>query len=183
MCGIAGKIYFDPTRLLSNEELRSMAQSMRHRGPDGEGVWTDGNIGLVHRRLAIIDLSTAATQPMCNEDGTVWIIFNGEIYNFEALRKELEAQGHIFNSHSDTEVIIHAYEEYGRACLGKLRGMFAFAIWDSRSRTLFLARDRIGKKPLFYFHGADRFLFASEIKALLADNAVPREPDPVSIDH
>ena len=183
MCGIAGKIYFDLTRLLSSEGLRAMAQTMGHRGPDGEGVWTDGNIGFAHRRLAIIDLSTAATQPMCNEDGSVWITFNGEIYNFDALRKELEAQGHIFKSHSDTEVIIHAYEEYGRGCLERLRGMFAFGIWDKRTRTLFLARDRVGKKPLFYYKAADRFVFASEIKALLTDKAVPRQPDPVAIDH
>ena len=106
---------------------------------------------------------------MCNEDGTVWITFNGEIYNFQELRQELEKRGHTFRTHSDTEVIIHAYEEYGRGCLEKLRGMFAFAIWDSRARTLFLARDRVGKKPLFYFLGDDRFLFASEIKALLID--------------
>jgi asparagine synthase (glutamine-hydrolysing) len=120
---------------------------------------------------------------MSNEDGSVWITFNGEIYNFGELRRELELRGHTFRSRSDTEVIIHAYEEYGRECVEKLRGMFAFAIWDSRTRTLFLARDRIGKKPLFYYLGADRFLFASEIKALLTDTAVPRQPDPIAIDH
>ncbi len=160
-----------------------MGAAMSHRGPDGEGVWTDGNVGLAHRRLAIIDLSAAASQPMCNEDGSVWITFNGEIYNFQELRKELEVRGHSFRTHSDTEAIIHAYEEYGRGCLEKLRGMFAFAVWDTRSRTLFLARDRVGKKPLFYFHGADRFLFASEIKALLTDSTIPRQPDPIAIDH
>jgi len=160
-----------------------MGAAMTHRGPDGEGVWVNGNVGLAHRRLAIIDLSAAASQPMCNEDGSVWITFNGEIYNFQELRKELEEQGHSFRTHSDTEAIIHAYEEYGRGCLEKLRGMFAFAIWDVRSRTLFLARDRVGKKPLFYFHGADRFLFASEIKALLTDSTIPRQPDPIAIDH
>jgi asparagine synthase (glutamine-hydrolysing) len=183
MCGIAGKIYFDRERFVSSEELRAMGSAMSHRGPDGEGTWVDGNVGLTHRRLAIIDLSTAAGQPMCNEDGSLWITFNGEIYNFHELRQELEKQGHVFRTHSDTEVIIHAYEEYGRDCLARLRGMFAFAIWDKRSHTLFLARDRVGKKPLFYFKGEDRFVFASEIKALLIDDAVQRQPDPVAIDH
>jgi asparagine synthase (glutamine-hydrolysing) len=183
MCGIAGKIYFDRERFVASEEVRAMGSAMSHRGPDGEGTWVDGNVGLTHRRLAIIDLSTAAGQPMCNEDESLWIIFNGEIYNFHELRQELEKQGHMFHTHSDTEVIIHAYEEYGRECLERLRGMFAFAIWDRRSHTLFLARDRVGKKPLFYFRGEDRFVFASEIKALLIDDTVQRQPDPVAIDH
>ena len=174
MCGIAGKIYFDRERFVTAEEVRAMGSAMSHRGPDGEGTWVEGNVGLTHRRLAIIDLSTAAGQPMCNEDGSLWITFNGEIYNFHELRRELEKQGHVFRTHSDTEVIVHAYEEFGRHCLERLRGMFAFAIWDGRTRTLFLARDRVGKKPLFYFYAADRFLFASEIKALFADDTVPR---------
>ena len=183
MCGIAGKIYFDRERFVTAEEVRAMGSAMSHRGPDGEGTWVEGNVGLTHRRLAIIDLSTAAGQPMCNEDGSLWITFNGEIYNFHELRRELEKQGHVFRTHSDTEVIVHAYEEFGRHCLERLRGMFAFAIWDGRTRTLFLARDRVGKKPLFYFYAADRFLFASEIKALFADDTVPRHTDPVAIDH
>jgi asparagine synthase (glutamine-hydrolysing) len=183
MCGIAGKIYLDPERSVCRRELHGMTDTMIHRGPDGEGIWCNENVGLAHRRLAIIDLRDVAAQPMCNEDGSVWITFNGEIYNFQELRKELEEQGHRFRTHSDTEAIVHAYEEYGRGCLEKLRGMFAFAIWDTRDRTLFLARDRVGKKPLFYFHGADRFLFASEIKALLTDSTVPRQPDPMAIDH
>jgi asparagine synthase (glutamine-hydrolysing) len=183
MCGIAGKIYWDRERSVCHRDLQTMADTMMHRGPDGEGIWCNENVGLAHRRLAIIDLSVAASQPMCNEGGSVWITFNGEIYNFQELRKELEEQGHRFRTHSDTEAIIHAYEEYGRGCLEKLRGMFAFAIWDTRNRTLFLARDRVGKKPLFYFHGADRFLFASEIKALLTDSTIPRQPDPIAIDH
>jgi len=183
MCGIAGKLYFDSEKRVSPRELLAMASMLVHRGPDGEGIWTDGSVGFAHRRLAIIDLSTSANQPMCNEDGSVWITFNGEIYNFGELRVELERRGHKFRTHSDTEAIIHAYEEYGRECLHRLRGMFAFAIWDSRARTLFLARDRVGKKPLFYFHGSDRFLFASEIKALLVDSDVPREPNPTAIDH
>jgi asparagine synthase (glutamine-hydrolysing) len=181
MCGIAGKIYFDRERFVLPQELRAMANTMIHRGPDGEGMWFDENIGFAHRRLAIIDLRDVANQPMCNEDGTVWITFNGEIYNFQELREELGGLRHIFRTQSDTEVIIHAYEEYGRGCLEKLRGMFAFAIWDSRTRLLFLARDRVGKKPLFYFIGQDRFLFASEIKALLTDDTVPRQPDPAAI--
>ena len=160
-----------------------MSDTLAHRGPDGEGAWTSGYVGLAHRRLAIIDLRDIASQPMSNADGSVWITFNGEIYNFQELRIELEARGHIFRTHSDTEVIVHAYEEYGRGCLDRLRGMFAFAIWDARSRTLFLARDRLGQKPLFYFVDGDRLIFASEIKAILADPAVPIEPDPMAIDH
>jgi asparagine synthase (glutamine-hydrolysing) len=183
MCGICGKIYFDESRAVTERELRLMAGALTHRGPDGEGVWVHDNIGLAHRRLAIIDLRAMAGQPMSNEDGTVWITFNGEIYNFQELRHDLEARGHIFRTNSDTEAIVHAYEEYGRGCLDRLRGMFAFAIWDGRYRTLFLARDRVGKKPLFYFAGRDRFLFGSEIKALLADRSIPIEPDPVAIDH
>ena len=183
MCGIAGKLYLDRDRHVASQELQAMGSAMSHRGPDGEGVWADGNVGFAHRRLAIIDLSTAASQPMCNEDGSVWITFNGEIYNFPELRKELEERGHYFRTYSDTEAIIHAYEEYGRGCLEKLRGMFAFAIWDIRSRTMFLARDRVGKKPLYYYQSSDRFLFASEIKALLVDPTVPREPDASAIDH
>ena len=183
MCGIAGKIYFDRERSVTHQELQTMTGTMIHRGPDGEGVWCGGSIGLAHRRLAIIDLSTAANQPMSNEDGSVWITFNGEIYNFQELRQELEKRGHSFRTHSDTEVIIHAYEEYGRECLTRLRGMFAFAIWDGRRRTLFLARDRVGKKPLFYFLGTDRFAFASEIKALLTDAGISVQPDPIAIDH
>lgn len=183
MCGISGKIYFDPERAVTQQELEQMSDTLAHRGPDGDGVWMDGHIGLAHRRLSIIDLRSVARQPMNNEDGTVWITFNGEIYNFRELRTELEALGHVFRSHSDTEVIIHAYEEFGRGCLDRLRGMFAFAIWDARSRILFLARDRIGQKPLYYFVDKDRFLFGSEIKAILADRSVPAEPDPVALDH
>jgi asparagine synthase (glutamine-hydrolysing) len=160
-----------------------MGRVIAYRGPDGEGIWTDANVGFVHRRLAIIDLSAAANQPMCNEDGTVWITFNGEVYNFQELRRDLQGRGHCFRTQSDTEAIIHAYEEYGRGCVGKLRGMFAFAIWDGRTRTLFAARDRVGKKPFFYYLGKDRFAFASEIKALLIDETVPRQPDLIAIDH
>ena len=183
MCGICGKIYFEKERQVKEEDLRMMARTLTHRGPDGEGVWTEGNIGLAHRRLSIIDLRAVAGQPMSNEDGSVWITFNGEIYNFPELRKDLEQRGHVFRTNSDTEVIVHAYETYGKECLRHLRGMFAVAIWDTRTRTLLLACDRVGKKPIFYFHGKDRFLFASEIKALLTDPAVSVEPDPIVIDH
>jgi asparagine synthase (glutamine-hydrolysing) len=182
MCGICGKVYFDQTHPVSQQALRQMSDTLSHRGPDGEGFWVDGNVGLAHRRLAIIDLRSVADQPMSNEDGSIWITFNGEIYNFQELRTDLESHGHIFRTNSDTEVIIHAYEEYGRACLDRLRGMFAFAIWDARTRTLFLARDRVGKKPLFYFVGRDRFIFSSEIKAILANPSVPIEPNPVALD-
>jgi asparagine synthase (glutamine-hydrolysing) len=183
MCGICGKIYFDQTRTVSPKDLQQMAATLSHRGPDGDGVWTAQHVGLAHRRLAILDLRTVAGQPMSNEDGTIWITFNGEIYNFQELRQTLTAKGHIFRTQSDTEVIIHAYEEYGRSCVERLRGMFAFAIWDERKRLLFVARDRLGKKPLFYYLGHDRFLFASEIKALLVDHTVASEPDPVGLDH
>lgn len=183
MCGICGKIYFDQTYAVDPRELQRMAEMLSHRGPDGDGVWTTGHVGLAHRRLAIIDLHASADQPMSNEDGTIWITFNGEIYNFQELRQVLEATGHTFRTQSDTEVIVHAYEEYGRACVEQLRGMFAFAIWDARTQTLFLARDRVGKKPLYYFMSRDRFVFASEIKALLIDDTVPRVPDLVGIDH
>jgi len=183
MCGICGKVYFDPQRTVTRAELERMSQTLEHRGPDGEGIWMDGHVGLAHRRLAIIDLRAVAGQPMSNEDGSIWLTFNGEIYNFRELRAELVACGHVFRTTSDTEVIVHAYEEYGRECLNRFRGMFAFALWDARTRTLFLARDRVGKKPLYYYKGYDRFVFGSEIKALLADPAVPRDPDPVALDH
>jgi len=183
MCGIAGKLYFQGDRRVEEDELRAMTDAVAHRGPNGEGFWTEGSVGLGHRRLAIIDLRAIAAQPMSNEDGSVWITFNGEIYNFKELREELEAKGHFFRTNSDTETIVHAWEEYGRACVERLRGMFAFALWDAKRRTLFLARDRVGKKPLFYYAGPDRFVFASEIKAILADEAVPLEADPVALDH
>lgn len=183
MCGIAGKLYLDRSRSVSRDDMAAMAGTLAHRGPDGEGIWVDGQIGLAHRRLSIIDLRTVAAQPMSNEDGTVWVTFNGEIYNFHELRKELESHGHVFRTNSDTEVIVHAYEQYGRDCVGQFRGMFAFAVWDTRARTLFIARDRIGKKPVFYYSDGQRFLFASEIKALLTDPSVPVEVNPVALDH
>jgi len=176
MCGIAGKVVFDPAGRIGEREITRMMTPMAHRGPDGQGVHLDGNIGLGHCRLSIIDLGTGA-QPMANEDDTVWIVFNGEIYNFRELRERLLAKGHVFRSRSDTEVIIHAYEEFGVDCVNHLRGMFAFAIWDSRRRRLFLARDRVGIKPLYYCQTARGLWFASELKGIVADPEVSRELD------
>lgn len=181
MCGICGKLMFEPEDRVPQGLLKHMADSIRHRGPDDEGFYLSGQIGLGFRRLSIIDLS-GGRQPLSNEDGTVWIVFNGEIYNYQTLRQELIAMGHAFKTKSDTEVIVHLYEEYGTECVQKLRGMFAFALWDGAERTLFLARDRVGIKPLYYYVGKDFLSFASEIKAILSDSAVDREIDPAIID-
>ncbi len=160
-----------------------MAAVLAHRGPDGEGVFVKDHVGLGHRRLAIIDLSQAARQPMSNEDGSIWIVFNGEIYNFLELRDTLIRRGHTFRSRSDTEVIVHLYEDQGPEAFRALRGMFAIAIWDANRRQLVLARDRVGKKPLFYFAGHSSFVFASELQSLLEDPSVPRVPDLEAIRH
>lgn len=181
MCGICGKLYYDPGAEVSPELLSRMMKVIAHRGPDGEGKYLSGPVGLGHLRLAIIDLSTGA-QPMTNEDETVWIVFNGEIYNYAALRERLRAKGHVFRSQSDTEVIIHAYEEFGPDCVRELRGMFAFALWDKKDGTLFIARDRVGIKPLYYTDTGAALLFASEIKSLLVDPEVRREVDPQMVD-
>jgi len=179
MCGIYG--YLSTKEKVEPNILRAMGDSLRHRGPDGEGEEIEQSVerglGLGHTRLSIIDLSPAGKQPMCNEDGTIWITYNGEIYNFRELRSELERNGHRFKSNSDTEVIIHLYEERGVRCLERLNGMFAFAIWDRSEKTLFLARDRIGKKPLHYGLYDGGIVFASEIKALLKHPKVAREID------
>ncbi|XZE54231.1 asparagine synthase (glutamine-hydrolyzing) [Planctomycetaceae bacterium SH139] len=179
MCGIAG--FFNSRRASASvpmdaTDLRRMATAISHRGPDAEGVWADDYVGLAHRRLSIIDLSNGA-QPMGNEDGSVQVVFNGEIYNFESLRNRLLARGHQFRTRSDTEVLVHLYEDMGERLVDELRGMFAFAIWDARQRRLLLARDRIGLKPLYYSHDGDRLLFGSEIKAILAAPAVSRDID------
>jgi asparagine synthase (glutamine-hydrolysing) len=181
MCGICGKLEFDPEVKVRPQLLKTMADTIVHRGPDDEGFYVHGQIGLGFRRLSIIDLS-GGHQPLSNEDDSIWIVFNGEIYNYQELRRELLAKGHEFKTKSDTEVIVHLYEEYGRDCVSKLRGMFAFAIWDSGNRTLFLARDRVGIKPLYYFLNHQFLSFGSEIKAILADPAVPRDVDPAMID-
>jgi asparagine synthase (glutamine-hydrolysing) len=176
MCGIAGMVALTGARA-DEDLLAAMSARIRHRGPDGEGVYLDGPVGLAHRRLAIIDLTDAAKQPMTNEDGTLWLVFNGEIYNFIELREELAGKGHAFRSGGDTEVILHAYEEWGRECLARFNGMWAFALWDSRKQELFCARDRFGIKPFYYTRAGDTILFASEIKALLAHPGVGRRPD------
>jgi asparagine synthase (glutamine-hydrolysing) len=181
MCGIAGKLYFDPERPVERDILERMNAVQAHRGPDDAGIYCEGPVGLAHRRLSIIDLSPAGHQPMGNEDGTIWIIFNGEVYNFLSLRPALLARGHHFRSQTDTEVILHLYEDHGVECLQFLRGMFAFAIWDARRRQLFLARDRLGKKPLCYQQDGEAFRFASEAKAILQDPAVAACPDPRAI--
>ena len=167
MCGICGIFHVDRTRRADRNALAAMNCRITHRGPDEEGFYLDENIGLAMRRLSIIDLKTGQ-QPVSNEDGSAWIVFNGEIYNHMDLRAELEARGHRIRSRSDTETIVHLYEEYGRECVQHLRGMFAFAIWDVAQRRLFLARDRLGIKPLYYRFESGTLLFGSEIKAILA---------------
>lgn len=182
MCGICGKLNFEKKEV-EEELIQRMASTLYHRGPDDEGIYVKGSIGLGHRRLSIIDLSPAGHQPMSNEDQTVWITFNGEVYNFLDLKDGLVNKGHIFRSNSDTEVILHLYEEEGPECVTQLRGMFAFAIWDDRRKTLFLARDRVGKKPLFYYLDHRCLIFASEIKAILQDPLVEKRPDFTAIHH
>src|SRR5580698_906875 len=158
-----------------------MADTIEHRGPDDDGYYVAGPVGFGFRRLSIIDLATGH-QPISNEDGTVWIVFNGEIYNYQELRAFLQGKGHVFKTQTDTEVIVHLYEEFGEDCVEKLRGMFAFAIWDERKESLFLARDRVGIKPLYYWHSGKALVFASEIKAILADPQVQPEVVPGMID-
>lgn len=181
MCGICGKLIFNESGMVEPSLIASMLDTIRHRGPDDEGIYIAPRIGLGHRRLSIIDLNTGH-QPMSNEDGSVWIVFNGEIYNYQELQKELESKGHIIKTKSDTEVIVHLYEEYGESCVDRLRGMFAFALWDAKRKTLFLARDRVGIKPLYYWKSHNSIVFASEIKAILADPSVNRELDLGMID-
>jgi len=181
MCGICGKLNFEDGATVSPRLLKAMADSIRHRGPDDEGYYSAGQVGLGFRRLSIIDLKTGH-QPICNEDGTVWIVFNGEIYNYKELRKDLLSRGHVFKSQTDTEVIVHLYEEFGESCVEKLRGMFAFAIWDRPKQTLLLARDRVGIKPLYYRLTGSSIIFGSEIKAILADPDAESEIHPEMID-
>jgi asparagine synthase (glutamine-hydrolysing) len=174
MCGICGKLNFDSKARIDPALMPAMLELIRHRGPDDEGTYSAGHVALGHTRLSIIDLKTGH-QPLSNEDGKVWIVFNGEIYNFQELRNFLLSKGHIFKTKTDTETIVHLYEEFGPACLEKLRGMFAFAIWDENQNSLFLARDRVGIKPLYYSLNNGSLVFASEIKAILADCSVDRE--------
>ena len=189
MCGICGRINFN-NQPIEKETIRRMCEVIRHRGPDSEGVYPDKlqipnckfQIGLGIRRLAIIDLQTG-DQPIHNEDKSIWLVFNGEIYNFQSLRTELEKQGHKFYTQTDTEVIVHLYEQYGTECLKYLRGMFAIALWDERHQQLFLARDRVGKKPLCYAHTSNYLIFASELKSIIENPEVKREIDHAAIDY
>lgn len=178
MCGIFGVFNFSTNAPVDVVSFKKASSLLSHRGPDGEGFFFDQNsgVGLGHMRLSIIDLSTG-DQPMSNEDETIWLIFNGEIYNYQELRKLLISKGHTFKTKSDSEVIIHAYEEYGEACPGKLNGIFAFAIWDSKKRSLFLVRDHFGIKPLYYSMDKDRIIFSSELKAILFYSDIQRELD------
>ncbi len=180
MCGICGIAYRDPRKQPDADILRRMAETIRHRGPDAEGVEVHGHVGLGFRRLSIIDLSAAGRQPMSNEDGTVWIVFNGEIYNFRELRRDLESR-HQFRSHTDSEVLVHLYEELGEKMVDLLEGMFAFAIHDVKRERLLLARDPFGIKPLFYSLNGERLVFGSEIKPLLASGEVNRAIDPAAL--
>src|ERR1700728_2101245 len=174
MCGITGIMQFGNDTRVEPATLRRMCAAMVHRGPDDEGIYTAGSVGLGMRRLSIVDLATGH-QPLSNEDATAWIVFNGEIYNHAALREKLQSLGHRYSTNSDTETIVHLYEEYGKDCVQHLRGMFAFAIWDTKKKSLFIARDRLGIKPLYYCLTSQNFLFGSEIKVLLSYRGAPRE--------
>ena len=180
MCGIAGlrNLTEEP---VSAEQVRHMCDLLQHRGPDDSGVWANGPVGLGHRRLSIIDLSSRARNPMPNEDESVWLIFNGEIYNYKDFRSDLLRRGHVFRSETDSEVVIHLYEEMGADCVAELNGMFAFALWDERQRRLLLARDRFGVKPLYYTTVGDTLAFASEVKAFLALPDFRAAPDPFAL--
>lgn len=182
MCGIAGVHSPGADSLLSIERLEAMISVLGHRGPDESGIYLDNSVGLGHTRLSIVDLA-GGTQPIHNEDETLWIVYNGEIYNHKELREDLVKRGHDFYTNTDTEVILHLFEDSGPACLDKLNGQFAFAIWDSKTEELFLARDRVGIRPLHYAVRNGCFLFASEIKSLFASDIIPREIDPVALDH
>jgi asparagine synthase (glutamine-hydrolysing) len=181
MCGIAGVLYADPARPVDPAVLKAMGDAIAHRGPDAEGFWTDPGLGLVHRRLSIIDLS-GGDQPIGNEDGSVQVVFNGEIYNYLELRAGLEARGHRFRTRSDTEVLVHLYEEDGDRLVERLRGMFTFALWDRRRRRLVLARDRLGIKPLYLYRDAEKLVFGSELKAVLAHPGVARDLDAAALE-
>jgi asparagine synthase (glutamine-hydrolysing) len=185
MCGMCGILASSDSFAADADIVTAMRDTMAHRGPDDGGTWTDpsARVALGHRRLSIVDLSTAGHQPMCNEDGTVWLTYNGEIYNHAVLRAELEAKGHTYRSNTDSETIIHLYEEEGPRCVERLEGMFGFGIWDARKRELFLARDRLGIKPVYYAQPPGGFLFASEIKALLEHPGISPDLDEEAFHH
>src|SRR4051794_24033 len=179
MCGIAGAAWTEPGRRLAEDDLAAMLARIVHRGPDDSGVYRDAHAALGFRRLAIVDLP-GGHQPLSNEDGTIWTVFNGEIYNFPALRRRLEARGHRLRSAGDTEVLVHLYEDEGPGLFALLRGMFALAIWDAPRRRLVMGRDGLGQTPLVYRPDATRLSFASELKALpaLPESGLPRRLDP-----
>ena len=181
MCGIAGVVSTDKPHFFTIPMIAGMAEVVRHRGPDEAGVYLDDHAGLAHARLSIIDIASGQ-QPMSSRDGSHWVVFNGEIFNYIELRDELSANGHIFETSSDTEVILHAYEEYGPKCLTKFNGQFAFAIWTPHERTLFCARDRVGIRPLHYIHKNGLFGFASEVKSLFATGLFEPHIDPIALD-
>lgn len=181
MCGICGFINNSPDNQAREAILRPMCDAITHRGPDEDGYFLRRHVALGMRRLSIIDLQTGK-QPICNEDQSIWIVFNGEIYNFQELRAELEAKGHVFRTRTDTETIVHAYEEWGVDCPKKLNGMFGFSIWDERKQQLFIARDRLGIKPMYYYAGDDLFAFGSELKSIIKHPKVPRELDQKALD-
>ena len=174
MCGIAGMVAVEGLESGARERALAMRDVITHRGPDAEGVWADDRAVLAHRRLSIVDLS-GGSQPLSNEDGSIWVVFNGEIYNHAEVRRDLEARGHSYRTKSDTETIVHAYEQWGDECMQRFRGMFAFALWDAPKRRLLLVRDRLGVKPLYWALKGDTLLFGSEIKSLLASGLVPAE--------
>ncbi len=176
MCGFVGVVSRDSEHFVATDSVLSALNTISHRGPDARGYWTGEGVGLGHRRLSIIDLS-GGDQPIGNEDGRIQVVFNGEIYNYRELKRELEGKGHRFATNSDTEVLVHLYEEMGERLVERLRGMFAFAIWDDRRKELLLGRDRVGQKPVYYYHHQGRFLFGSEIKAILAFGEVDRSLD------
>jgi len=177
MCGISGFFFPGPA---GDELVSRMISSIRYRGPDEAGIYLDDDIAMGHCRLSIVGLNDGI-QPICNEDATLWIVYNGEVFNYPELRSELQKKGHVFKTGTDTEVLVHLYEEYGKECLCKVNGQFAFAIWDCLKKELFLARDRVGIRPLYYYHSNNKFLFASEVKAIFADPSVPREIDPAAL--
>ena len=182
MCGITGIFDTKGKGEISRELLSRMNETQLHRGPDEGGLHIEPGLGFGHRRLSIIDLSSGQ-QPLFNEDGTVVVTYNGEIYNFPELTDELKRLGHVFRTHCDTEVIVHAWEAWGKSCVDRFRGMFAFAVWDRNLEALFLARDRIGIKPLYYANLADgSFIFGSELKSLRAHPGLPREIDPSAVE-
>ncbi|MFN7926627.1 MAG: XrtA/PEP-CTERM system amidotransferase [Blastocatellia bacterium] len=180
MCGIAGVYNYASEQRVDAARLKQMTDVIAHRGPDDDGFWISGRTGLGHRRLSIIDVA-GGHQPIFNEDGTVAIVFNGEIYNYQELAHLVEARGHQLKTRSDTETIVHLYEEFGEQAVAMLRGMFAFAIWDANKQTMLLARDRLGKKPLYYADYKGRLLFGSEVKCVIADSEIPREIDPEAL--